>query len=195
VGALGSVLGGIIGALGAAVAVYLMLHGQRAEETDKISNGAVREVMEFSRFAVGNLEICENIHSSKVTIPRADFPEVMRTPDPIVYPAIADRIGVLKSPQRVVAYYTRIAEAHRMALVLMKQPVALTLTHVLPKEAEHIADIWINICDLAAKIIDSADFKSELDHEAAKIFRKRIDDALITARNTFPDAESFKELS
>jgi len=46
-GALASVLGGVIGALDAALAVYLTLNRQRADERHRSFNAIVRELIEF----------------------------------------------------------------------------------------------------------------------------------------------------
>ncbi len=189
--ALGSVLGGIIGVFGSAAAVYLTLWSQRQDETDKVSNAIIREVMEFSRFAVGNLTTCENLYKNVVQMPGTDLPAAMQTPEPIVYPAIADRIGRLHMPQRVVAFYTRIAEARRVAAI-----IAIRLFGQMPvshEQASKMADIWIDICQFAELIMLSADFKLQIDLRTRDIFVEQIRSALASARKTFPEAESFSE--
>jgi hypothetical protein len=60
--ALGSVIGGIIAALGAALAVYLTLRGQRQDEAEKISTGIVMEVAQLAKFPLEQLATCRLIH-------------------------------------------------------------------------------------------------------------------------------------
>src|SRR5215510_7752566 len=117
-GALGSVLGAVIGALGAAVAVYLTLNRQRNDERQRSFNAILREVIEFSRLAVGHLATCENLHSMQVRLPSNRLPSAMAMPKPIVYPGIASNIGRLAQPQRVVAFFTRITEIESMAVLI-----------------------------------------------------------------------------
>jgi hypothetical protein len=108
--ALGGVIGGVIGASGAAVAVYLTLVAQRQEDRTRIRSAVVREVIEFSRVAVGHLQTCENIAAGLIALPAPRLADAMKMPVPIIYPAIEDRIGLLLSPQNVVAFYSRVVE-------------------------------------------------------------------------------------
>ena len=68
-GALGSFLGGIIGAGGAVLAVYLALSRQSDEEMVKVSEAVKVEVTAFAKYVIGGIEICENIAKGKVTVP------------------------------------------------------------------------------------------------------------------------------
>ena len=63
-GGFGSVVGGFVGALGAGFAAWLTLRLQRRDERMKISSAVQREVVEFTRLAMGHLETCENIHAN-----------------------------------------------------------------------------------------------------------------------------------
>src|SRR6266851_2661454 len=57
----GGVLGGFIGALGSALAVFLTLRCQRRDEAKSIRDAARREIQEFSRSVTGNLDTCREI--------------------------------------------------------------------------------------------------------------------------------------
>ncbi len=142
-GALGSVVGGIIGALGAALAVYLTLNSQRKDERQRSFNAVVREVIEFSRLALGHLTTCENIHSMTIQLPANRLPSAMAMPKPIVYPGIASNIGRLTRPQLVVGFFTRPAEIENM-LVLVAQ-AARGAVNVMPEDIVHIAGAWIDV--------------------------------------------------
>ena len=127
-GSLGSVVGGMIGALGAALAVYLTLSTQRQEDRRRIDGALGREVAEFARQVVRGLETCETILSEGLELPRARLPEAMEMPQPIIYPAVADKVGVLSNPQRAVAFYTHILEIGILARDVSRTPLAETTT-------------------------------------------------------------------
>jgi hypothetical protein len=93
-----SLLGGFVGAMGAALAVYLTLSGQRREERRRIHDAIIREVISFARLAIGKLRTCNDIHAGIVGWPVSKLAEIMQMPAPIIYPAVADRIGLLKAP-------------------------------------------------------------------------------------------------
>ena len=103
-GSLGSVVGGMIGALGAALAVYLTLSTQRQEDRRRIDGALGREVAEFARQVVRGLETCETILSEGLELPRARLPEAMEMPQPIIC-GRQDR-GSLKPPTGGGILYT-----------------------------------------------------------------------------------------
>ena len=55
---MGGVLGGMIGAMGAAVAVYLTLQLQRDDETEKISTAIITEIAQLTKFPCERLALC-----------------------------------------------------------------------------------------------------------------------------------------
>lgn len=59
-GALGSFVGGIIGAGGAVLAVYVALSSQRNEETAKVSAAVRTEVASLTTYVIGAIEICQD---------------------------------------------------------------------------------------------------------------------------------------
>ena len=68
-GALGSFIGGIIGAGGAVLAVYLALSNQRREETAKVSVSVRTEVAALSKYVIGAIEICRTITNGTRQVP------------------------------------------------------------------------------------------------------------------------------
>src|SRR5690348_13086787 len=70
-GALGNVVGGAIGALGAAAAVYLTLRVQRDEEISKVTRAVVMEIAQLSKFPSGQLDTCVLIYQGNFKSPRA----------------------------------------------------------------------------------------------------------------------------
>jgi hypothetical protein len=161
VGALGGVVGGLIGAGGAALAVYITLTGQRDEDRARVNGAIVREVFEFARMVVGHLEICEHIRAGAILLPRSRLTDAMEMPLPIIYPAVADKIGLLLRPQRVVAFYTRIKEIDTMVGAITRGPgpdVILVATDI-----KRIVEAWIDIAHFAQLIIAGSELEDEFD--------------------------------
>ena len=182
-GALGSVLGGVIGAFGAAAAVFFTLNRQRKDERVRIASALRTEVIEFCRLAVGHLETCENINAGRVSIPKADFPSAMGMPKPIIYAATADHIGRLTTPHRVVSFYTRIGEIERLAELIATEP-----TGVQPyvKNVKLIAHAWMDVCRFGKWFIEEAPIEADLNLRATEHILGEIDSALQKAEQTFP---------
>src|SRR5205823_5443987 len=99
----------------------------------------------FSRLAVGHLETCANIHARKVVVPLATFRTVMNMPASIIYPGIADYIGRLHNPQRVVAFFTRLGEVKSLVELVALQTGRMPAV-VLPNDVVLLAYAWIDIC-------------------------------------------------
>lgn len=158
VGAGATILGGIFGALGAALAVYLTLRGQRKEDRERIHGAIVREIIEFSRVAVGQLDTCEHIRSGLIALPPAKLPQALKWPTPVIYPAVADKIGLLKSPQHVVAFYVRITEITTMAQTVADNPT-LQNSRVQDNNVRLIVEALLDICQFATWIIGDRDVK------------------------------------
>src|SRR5260221_8804782 len=56
--AIGSILGGIVGAGGAVIAVYLLISQQRNVDKNNISKAVLREVIECCKIIMESLDIC-----------------------------------------------------------------------------------------------------------------------------------------
>lgn len=96
-GALGSFVGGVIGAGGAVLAVYVALASARDEETRKVSAAVKTEVASLTTYIIGAMEACQQIASGERQVPRRDAGYIIRKlfVEPVVYKAVADRIGLL----------------------------------------------------------------------------------------------------
>jgi hypothetical protein len=73
-------VGGVIGAGGAALAVYVALSSQRQEETAKVSAAVVTEVASLTTYVIGAVSICQEIASNVRRVPRQDAGYIMRKP-------------------------------------------------------------------------------------------------------------------
>ncbi len=188
VGAVASVLGGLIGAAGAAVAVYLTLAGQRKEDRERIRGALVREVIEFARLVVGHLDTCEHIRAGIIKMPVPKLAQEMQMPAPIIYPAVADKIGLLKSPQHVVAFYMRITEIAIMAQAVADDP-KLQMSFLQDNNVRLIVEALLDICQFATWIIqDSKVQKQEFiafDKAVSASILSDMDGAIKQARKNF----------
>jgi hypothetical protein len=193
--AFGAVIGGIVGAGGAVFAVYLTLTRQRREDTTT----AVRtEVTTYSKYIIGTLEICQQI-ANGLQIPMSDAEYIGKNLlAPVIYPAVADRIGLLQRPQATIEFYMRIAEA-KSNLAAMRVKVAglsyaqSQMQNIQPANAEVIADSLITALQMGRHIVaDDDPTRTEMDLWIQKIVLRDIDAALASAKVTFPNAESFK---
>jgi hypothetical protein len=182
-GGIGSLLGGILGALGAAWAVYLTLAGQRHEDRKRIHDAIVMEIIEFSRIVVGHLATCENIRAGIISVPVIELPNLLTTPSPIIYPAVADRLGVLKSPQKVAAFYTRLTEVSTMADRIAN--AVPYIGHTL--NGEHIkllTEALVDICQFALMVINDSGDKA-FDKAVTEHMLSELSGAMQTAREKF----------
>jgi hypothetical protein len=150
-GAFGSILGGIIGALGSAAAVFIMLRRQRIDEIDKVSAAILREVAELCKSPIGQLTACAKIAQGETTVPVSELRQLFHMPEPIVFPAVAGLIGRLPSPTLVVTFYMQLRETAGLLAVLegsARPGEAATKIHV-----QGLADLAISQCQLARFIL------------------------------------------
>jgi hypothetical protein len=119
-GALGSFIGGIVGAGGAVWAVFLTLSQQRRDETEKVAEAVRTEVTTLVKYAIGAVEICKQIKQGSVMVPRQDAHNIVKSlaDNPVIYSAVADRVGLLRHPHATVEFYMRIAETKVMVEML-----------------------------------------------------------------------------
>ncbi len=148
--ALGSLIGGIVGAGGAVWAVFLALSQQRREETEKVAEAVRTEVTTLVKYAIG------------AVIPRQDAHYIVKNfaGDPIIYPAVADRVGLLRHPHATAEFYMRILEAKVMVEMLRTKTdvpgimyTAAPVELVTPQFASSVADSLLTALQLARSIV------------------------------------------
>jgi sulfur relay (sulfurtransferase) complex TusBCD TusD component (DsrE family) len=118
-GAAAAVLGGFIGAAGTALAVYLTLASQRADEAERVEAALRVEVSEFARLAVGQLSICDAVRTQLQGYQLAlrDLPAFLSMPEAPVFTATADRVSRLSYGSLIVVFHARIAEVQQLVRV------------------------------------------------------------------------------
>lgn len=190
-GALGGFMGGFIGAVGAVLAVYIALSSQRKEETIKVATAVRTEVSSLTTYIIGAVAICQDIATGKRKVPRTDAAYILRKlfAEPVVYKAVADRIGLLPHPNATAQFYLRISEAKAMVESLQIPSVAQE--HVTTENAATIADCLITALQLAHGIL-SSDGDPRLAEWVDREMIGQIDECLKSAKASFPNAESFK---
>lgn len=178
---LGSLIGGFVGAAGAIWAVYLLIHKQRREEKYNVSRAIRREIVVLSEVLISQLQIFEAIRLGTFTVTRNELRSLMMNPEPIIYKAVAGRIGLLPYP--VVQFYTRLIEIQNNV-----QTAAIGLggdTASIPgAEAETMAKSVIIACKLARAIILHSS-EPIPDEEISRITLVHIDEALKRADESF----------
>ncbi len=202
-GAFGSVVGGLIGAGGAVWAVYLAMSRQRDEEVAKVAAAIRAEVLYLTKYVIGGIEICVAISQGKAALPRLDAKTISNNFafEPVVYPAVADRVGLLPHPQATVGFYMRIAEAKSVAALLATPPLASSFVNqsgppqmVSAENASAIADCLSTALQHAHSILtddSNPDYRTQLDVESRQATLQMIATSLAEATATFPNAMSF----
>jgi hypothetical protein len=154
----------------------------RSEEINNISNAIRREIIVFSEILINQLRILEVIKSNKITVMRKNIHSVIMNPDPIIYKAVANRIGMLPYP--VVQFYMRMVEIQDAVQIIFVGPDGENAS-VPGAEAETMAKSVIIACRLARAIISHASGPS-VDEEISRITLAHIDEALERAKQSFP---------
>jgi hypothetical protein len=199
VAAFGGIVGGIVGAGGAILAVYLAITGQRKEDIANV-NAAIRtEITTYSKYVIGTLVVCQRIAAQDLKIPTVDAEYIGKSlVDPLTYPTVADRVGLMRRPQATFEFYMRIAEAKANLSAIQKKDSRLPqaqadMTYVQPGQAEVVADSLITALQMAKHIVGDVDpTRSQLDLFVQTITLRNIDEALELAQVMFPNAESFR---
>jgi hypothetical protein len=192
-GALGAVVGGTIGAMGAALAVYLTLRGQREEEISKVSSAVLSEIAELCKSPMGQLGACLEIQRG-MAVPSSHLKYLFATPKPVIYPAIADRVSRLPRPTLVVTFYMQQAETRGMIELITN--TAPSNEFITFQGVREITDLLISQCQLAHQILRTA---PEQPDEDPLLLAKRaamvtqLDGQLRLARGVYPDAPSFQD--
>jgi hypothetical protein len=205
-GALGSLIGGMVGAAGAVWAVFLMLSRQRREETAKVADAIRTEVTTLVKYVIGAVKICEQIKSGEIKVPRQDAHYIVKNfaSDPVIYPAVADRIGLLPHPHATTEFYMRLSETKTMVEMLRTKtdPPGITyssptLEYIKPEFAETVVESLITALQLARPIVANegdSSAKSQLAAWVQTTVVSQIDDCFKSAKASFPNAESFREV-
>lgn len=195
----GAIIGGFIGAGAAVMAVGLTIKGQRDEDTMKVRAAVRLEVTTYSKYVIGSLDVCKKIAAQGLSIPMLDAEYVSKAlVDPVIYPAVSDRIGLLQRPQATIEFYMRIAEAKSNLSAMRQKASGLTqaqsqMTLIQPSSAEVVADSLITALQMARHIVaDHDSTRTAMDLFVQNVTLKNVDEALAAAQVVFPNAESFQ---
>jgi hypothetical protein len=159
-------------------------------------------MVSLAKYVIGAIEICEGITTGKIDVPAQNAQYVMQKlwADPIVYPAVADRVGLLPHPHATTEFYMRLGEAKSIAQAIqlkantdaLVNPVLAAQIRVTPDNAAAVADSLITALQLARGIlVDIPDARLAVCVEQITV--QQIDKKMQSARLTFPNAESFKQ--
>lgn len=176
---------------------------QRSEEIANVRDAVRVEITAFVKYIIGTIDLCAQISKEAVNIPRQDARYITKNfwGDPVIYPAIADRVGLLPHAHAVTEFYMRISEAKGMVEALCTKTAAPSITYntaieyVTTDFAASIADSLITALQLARPIVANdygTSTKSQVEAFVQAEMVRQIDSSLDSARATFPNAESFK---
>lgn len=204
----GSVIGAVV-ALVAAVVAWFAVRQQitaqrfaaeeaRIEEIKNVRAALRTEIATYAKYVIDALKICQEIATKDQIIPVARASYITKNlVSPVVYPAIADRIALLKHPQATIEFYMRIQEARAITQAMEASVAGLTLaqsaaTNLQRSNALSVADLLATALLLVRPIITDDDgLSSELDVRVLDVTLRDIDNALQTAQQIFPNATSF----
>ena len=191
--ALAGIIGGGIGAAGAALAVFLTLDGQRKDEAERVNKAIMTEIAEQSRFAIGHLGACGLIHDGRIRAPKSEIPRLFASPRAIIYPAVADRVSRLARPALVVSFFTRLEEMRCVVDVLAFNPPTDEI--VTSPYIQQLADLLISVCQIAKLLLEKPESDTQHEDDLAAAIRatttRMIDESLAAAKIAFPTAESW----
>ena len=205
---LGSFLAGILALWAGGLAYWAGREGvnrqlaaqaaERAREVLNIRIAVRTEIIAFSKFVIGVLDICGGLARQEWQMPRSDANAIVKSlQEPIVFPAVADRVALLPNPHLPVQFYLRLEEAKAMAQgMAMATATNLSVPPVIvtPENAATIADCLITALQCAQGVVrDASADKTPSDTFVTNETLQQIDAAMAAARATFPGAESFQE--
>jgi len=183
-------------------AVYWTIARQREEEVAKVRTAVRTEVTTFVKYVIGALQVCVDVATGASDIPMRDASYIGKTlSTPTIYPAVADRIGLLPHPQATINFYMRIEETKAMLAAMANKGnyvpqsatnVTIPPTKVSPSNALSVADCLITALQCAYPIV--ADNDSAMSEMEKSVQTKTLEDmaaAFESARRIFPTAESF----
>jgi hypothetical protein len=192
VGALGSVIGGSIGAFGSAAAVYIMLKGQRDDEVERVWAAVYREIVELCKSPIGQLGACAGIQTGSIRCTPSQVQHLFHSPAPIIYPAVASLVSRLPRPTLVVTFYAQLQETRGLLAILETCPPDEIIG---PGHIGVLTDLLINQCQLAQLILSGPEPAAYGEAQLVAAQRsqtvKMLDEQLAAARLLFPDADSF----
>jgi len=198
-GALGAVVGGIVGAGGAILAVFLTLSRQRREDAAKVRAAIRTELTTYTKYVIGALEICKHIVNKIKTVPMSNASYISeKLIDPVIYPAVADRIALIRYPQAIIEFYMRVQEVRAMTAAMEASVADYSSAqrqgiNIQPSDVQPVADALITALQLVGPVLaDEDDTGTQLDGWVRNRVLRDIEAAIRAAQKTFPNAESFK---
>jgi hypothetical protein len=188
------VIGGSIGALGAAAAVYLTLKLQRDDETETVSRAVLMEIAQLSKFPSGQLDNCIMIYSGKfTTCPREKFVSMMKTPDPVIYPSVAGQISRHPKVESIVAFYAGIQEARLTAELISE--AAHKPPMLEPNDVPGLAIVLREQCRLASEILRAESplsNKSYLSSQMIEVLATMLEKSVNKGDKIFPSVGQYE---
>ena len=110
---------------------------------------------------------------------------LMAMPTPIIYPAVADRLGRLQAGQRFVTFFARICEIERLAAIVGAHTDRVPIW-VTPEDVKLIAEAWIDvICESGRRIVADETSERGFDTAVRQEILRQIDETGARAQTQF----------
>ncbi|WP_146604404.1 hypothetical protein [Rhodoplanes roseus] len=190
--ALGGIIGGAVGAIGAALAVYLTLRGQRDDEAEKTLIAIIMEIAFLAKYVAGKLELCTKVLKGEFSCPRGGLPIVMFIPSPVIYPIVADRISRLSRPALVVSFYTTLMEIQGCMNVIV---YAKGDDMIAARDIRGLAILLREQCNYAKLVLEDASRlrarETGLSAEQLKAVINMLDESIAKADQNFPSFDEY----
>lgn len=157
------------------------------------------EISTYAKYVIGALDICQQIETKAFTLSLGDAGYIAKNlVDPVIYPAVADRIALLKRPQATIEFYMRVQEVKAVIRAMVESVAGLTQaqSYMMRVHPFAIADSLITALQLAEPIIQDDDgLSSQMEFSVRDVVLQDIANALQTAQTVFPKAKSFQTSS
>ena len=192
-GALGNVVGGMVGAAAAVLAVWLTFTRAHVVETRNVTAAIQTEVAARAKYVMWSLDMCVAVKNNIRTIPRKDAMYMVRTLaiKPTIYPSVADRIRLLPRPEATVAFYNWTEEAVAMTESFVRNTSGGVSDVVTKDVLSTLADCLTHALILSQPVISGLAQKDEQFSEGVRqVILQRVGNWIQLSRTEFPPASN-----
>jgi hypothetical protein len=125
---------------------------QRNEEIANVRDAVRIEIAALVKYIIGAVGLCEQIAKGRTKISCQDAPYIAKSfwSDPVIYSAIADKVGLLSHAHATTEFYMRVSEAKNMLEILGNKS---GLEFMTAKFAATVAESLITALQLARPIV------------------------------------------
>ena len=120
-----------------------------------------------------------------IALPVPKLAKAMQMPAPIIYPAVADKVGLLLSPQNVAAFYARIVELSMIMVPTIADDPARQEATLRGQDVRVLVEAWLDILVFALGIIQDSHHDAAFDQAVRQSILNDIAAQSASARQNF----------